>query len=124
MATIPKYVENILARSQWKAPYYMAGKYREGFYTFTILKETNYTTARVFQREVERFVAWANREAKKATGIQQPVATIISTPKKTRHAEQYAVVKIVDPIMKQIEDHIVNEVDRSYINDWYWRQGR
>jgi len=106
MLTIPKYVENILSRSQWKAPYYMAGKYREGFYTFTILKETDYVTARVFQREVERFVAWANREAKKATGIQQPVATIISIPEKTRHAEQYAVVKIVDPIMKQIEDHI------------------
>ena len=115
----PKYVQDILARSQWKLPWHMRGT-REGFYTFAIEKPSTYTTARVFQREVERFVAWANREAKRQTGIQQPVATIVSLPTVTRHRDQYAVVKIVDPIMKQIEGYIVKEVKHEYFSDWRW----
>lgn len=121
--TIPKYVQNILARSQWKLPWY-AKNIREGFYTFAIGKASEYETARVFQRDVERFLAWANREAKRTYGLNQQVAYLLKIPEKTRHEQQYAVVKITDPIMKQIEGHIVNEVDRSYINNWYWKQGR
>lgn len=110
---IPKYVEDILARSQWKAPYYMVGMYREGFYTFTILKKTRYTTLRVFRREVDRFLAWANREARRKYGCIWPVAHVVNAPRVSRHHMQYIVVKIVDPIMHDIEDKIVNDLQLS-----------
>lgn len=107
---IPKYVENILARSQWRAPHYLIGHYREGFYTFTIVKETPYTTARVFRREVDRFLAWAQREARREYGCTWPIGHVVSAPKVTRHQKQWAVVKIVDPIMHDIEDKIVKQL--------------
>ncbi len=102
---IPKHAQNILARSQWKLPWYVTGV-REGFYTFAISKASAYETARVFRRDVERFLAWANREAKRSYGLSQPVAYLLKIPEKTQHDQQYAVVKITDPIMKGIEEFI------------------
>ena len=103
--TIPKHAANILARSQWKLPWYVTGV-REGFYIFAIGKASGYETTRVFRRDVERFLAWANREATRKYGLNQKVAYLLKIPEKTRHEQQYAVVKITDPIMKQIEDMI------------------
>jgi len=105
--SMPKYVECILARSQWEMPWYMKGV-REGFYTFAIGKASAYETTRVFRRDVERFIAWANREARKSYGFSKDykVAYLVRIPEKTRHEQQWAIVKIVDPIMKDIEGYI------------------
>jgi len=111
---LPKYVENILARSQWKMPHYYHGV-REGFYIFAIRKETDYTTARVFRREVDRFLAWAQREARRKYNCAWPIGKVLDAPKVTRHREQWAIVKIVDPIMHDIEGHIVKEVNSRYV---------
>ena len=116
--TIPKYVQNILERSQWKLPWYVKN-IREGFYIFAIEKASDYETTRVFQREVERFLAWANREAKRTHGLNQQVAYLLKIPEKTHHRQQYAVVKITDPIMHDIEQYIVDEVKHNkYRNPW------
>ena len=111
MSKFPKYVEQILARSQWKMPWYMHGKVREGFYTFAIRKNSDYTTARVFRKEIERFVDWANREARKTYGFSKDykVAYLVRIPEKTRHDEQWAIVKITDPVMRDLEDFILEE---------------
>lgn len=113
---LPKYVENILARSQWKLPWNLGISVRRlaaaGYnnqYSFVIQKETQYTTARVFRREVDRFVAWANREAKQTYG-SLPVAHVLFAPEATHHRNQYAVVKITDPIMHDIENKIIKEL--------------
>ena len=107
---LPKYVQNILARSEWKMPYYLKNHVREGFYTFAIRKETDYTTARVFRREVERFLAWAQREARRKYNYPGTVGYILTIPEMTCHRQQWAIVKITDPVMKDIENYIAKEL--------------
>lgn len=111
--SIPKYVQNILARSEYEFDFCTRNENYAAGYTFTIRKETAYTTARVFEREVNRLVAWAQRTFKKTylpewDGEGYRIAWVLSVPKKTRHDWQYATVTIVDPIMKDIEQYIKN----------------
>ena len=95
---IPKFVQGIMERSK-----FALGEGDPG-YTIIIRKETPYTYADTFQREIERLVAWANRVVPHDEDV--PNAIINRTPNKTHHHFQYATVTIYDPIMQQIEKYI------------------
>jgi len=95
---IPKFVQEIMERSK-----FALGEGDPG-YTIEVRKETPYTYADTFQREIERLVAWANRVVPHIEGV--PNAIINRVPTKTRHEFQYATVTIYDPIMQQIEKYI------------------
>ncbi len=118
---IPKYVQNILARSEYEYTFCTRNENYAPGYTIRIRKEVPYMTARVFEREVRRFAAWAQREFKRTycPGWKRTddwkgeegwdpyrIAWVLSVPQKTRHDWQYAVITIVDPIMKDIEEFI------------------
>ena len=97
---IPKYVQEILARSCYefdcctKDPNYSAG------YTIRVEKANAYTKAETLKAEVQKLCTWANR----AAGVD--TAYILSTPARTHYCTQYAVVTIFDPIMQQVEKYI------------------
>ena len=95
---VPKFVQGIMERSK-----FALGEGDPG-YTIIIRKETPYTYADTFQREIERLVAWANRVVPHDEDV--PNAIINRTPNKTHHHVQYATVTIYDPIMQQIEKYI------------------
>lgn len=95
---IPKFVQEIMERSK-----FALGEGDPG-YTIEVRKETPYTYADTFQREIERLVAWANRVVPHIEDV--PNAVINRVPSKTRHEFQYATVTIYDPIMQQIEKYI------------------
>jgi len=95
---IPKFVQEIMERSK-----FALGEGDPG-YTIEVRKETPYTYADTFQREIERLVAWANRVVPHIEDV--PNAIINRVPTKTRHEFQYATVTIYDPIMQQIEKYI------------------
>ena len=99
---IPKYVRELMSRSQFDLdhPRGVPG------YTIKIRKATPYTKAYTLKAEVERLVAWANREAPVPPEWESDTAVIVSVPKATHHRDQYAVVTIYDPVMKGLEKYI------------------
>ena len=97
---VPKYVQELMARSQYeyvnaKGEHYAAG------YTLRIEKRSPYTQADTFRREIERLVRWANR-----TPAGPDTAYILYTPQDTRHCTQYALITIFDPVMQRVEKYI------------------
>lgn len=100
--TIPKYVAEILERAE-----YSFCKEAIPGYTIKISKWNHYEYADTFRKEIERLIAWANREYKKASKTDEQIAFIIDVPKETKHKYmQYATVTIYDPIMRHIEKYI------------------
>ena len=97
---IPKYVERILARSEYEFDYTTAG------YTIRIKKATTRTQAGTFRKEMQRFLNWVQREYKKRYHAVNPIAFLLNVPAKTHYRNQYAIVTIFDPIMKDIESYI------------------
>lgn len=95
---IPKFVQEIMERST-----FVLGEGDPG-YTIEVRKETPYTYADTFGREIERLVAWANRVVPHIEDV--PNAVINRVPNKTRLEFQYATVTIYDPVMQQIEKYI------------------
>lgn len=96
---IPKYVIELMKRSQY---YYDRVSNEEDYaagYTVAIAKATPYTHIKSFRNEIEHLQAWVNRQ----TGGD---CRIIHLPKKTHYCNQLAIVTIFDPVMKHIEQYI------------------
>lgn len=100
---IPKYVQDILARSKYEFNRCTDHEWYAPGYTIRISKATAYTYADTFRAEVERLVKWANR----VTGVDGlEIAFVLDVPTETHHRNQTAVVSIFDPVMQKIEQYI------------------
>ena len=96
--TIPKYVQNILSRSEFDTS--VKNSYiPDTGYILWVRKETPYTTAATFRKELDRICAWANRVCPES-------GHVISCPGKTHHEYQFARIAICNPVMLNIE-HLV-----------------
>ena len=108
---IPKYVQELLKRSQYvydsyqKDPNYAVG------YTIRIGKRSPYTRAKSFKEEIERFRYWAERVFKNQYNGTSDIFYILYMPSRTHYSNigQFAVVTIYDPVMKDIEQFIPKE---------------
>lgn len=98
--TIPKYVLDILSRSE------MALGVGDPGYTIYIHKATRQTLISTFQKEINRLIAWCNRQVPQMEDC--PTAKIISIPHKTHYCDQCALVTIYDPVMLRL-DRIIKQ---------------
>lgn len=99
---IPKYVIDILQRSEYDFDLCRNHLNYAVGYTLSIKKYSHYQTAETFKSEVERFVSWCNKK-------YHNIACTLEVPNKTQHRQmQYAVVTVYDPMMKDIEKYIPN----------------
>lgn len=96
---IPKYVIDIMKRSQYefdrctKDVNYGAG------YTIRIKKGRPYQRIDTLKGEVERLCKWANR-------IVPETAFLLYIPNETHYTQQYAIVSIFDPVMYAISKYM------------------
>lgn len=96
---IPKYIQDMMERSKFVLSYGEPG------YTIAIRKATPYTQVSTFKVEIERLKKWIQQMMSK-DDLGVPTMIINRIPKKTHYANQYAIVTIYDPIMKQLEKYI------------------
>ena len=97
---IPKYVQELMSRSEYEYDRFTKHENYSAGYTIRICKHSEYAYADTLKTEVERLCNWANR----AAGIE--TAYILHTPTQTHHCKQYAIITIFDPIMQKIEQFI------------------
>lgn len=96
---IPKYIKEILKRSEYNFSMIKNENYGVG-YTIKVAKNTAYTHIHTFKKELERMVNWANKQTK------NKCAYILYIPENTHYTEQFAIVTIFDPVMQKIEQYI------------------
>ena len=99
---IPKYVIDMMERSC-----YCFDKGAEPGYTIHVQKHSEYAKINTLEKEVNRLVAWANRQVPNDLDIK--TAFVNHMPKKTHYTKQYATVTIYDPVMKYIEKYMPNQ---------------
>lgn len=97
---IPKYVIELMSRAEYNYKYLVNDKNYAAGYTLRVFKATPYTKVNTLKAEVEKLVAWANKNGGEGT------AYILRLPNKTHYYDQSAIVTIFDPVMKQIEKYI------------------
>ena len=95
---IPKYVEEILGRSEYHFGLGDAG------YTIKVHKASDRKMCRTLNAECDRLVAWANRQF--PIDKDTPTAKIERYLTKTHYTDQTVIVTIYDPVMKIIENMI------------------
>lgn len=96
---IPKYVQELMSRSQFVLGFGEAG------YTIKIFKSTPYSKIPTLKAEVEKLQKWVERMMPE-DDLGVPTMVINKIPTKTYYCDQYAVVTIFDPIMQRIEKYI------------------
>lgn len=89
---VPKYVQEIMERAE-----FLLGEGIPG-YTIKLHKATHYTRDNAINNEAERLVAWARRNGS--------TAYVNSYVRGTHYCDQYALVTILDPVMKYIEGYM------------------
>ena len=93
---VPAYVRNLLQGAKFEFVLCSRNEDYAPGYTVTIRKRSDYQTAKVFNKEIEKLQKWVNR---------QPGGNckVLLLPKETHHCKQVAVITIYDPIMLQLE---------------------
>jgi hypothetical protein len=108
--TVPKYVQELLSRSEWAVKTHWFPKECDPGYTILLHKRTAFALAHSLEREARSLKGWCDRQMKRLDPNYDPekhsVATIHSCPKTTHHHDQWAVVTIYDPVMKHLEPYI------------------
>lgn len=97
---IPKYVQEMMERSQYEFDFY---KSRQGYaagYTIKIRKATAYTRIDTLKGEIERLCKWADKIGGEGTTV------ILDIPASTHYCSQAAVITIFDPVMQHLEKFI------------------
>lgn len=97
--TVPRYVQEILSRCTW-----WLGEGSEPGYTIAIHKKSPYSYASTLRTDAGRLCSWADRNTPEGLDT----ACVVSCPKGTHYEDQWAVVTIYDPVMRQIERFIGN----------------
>lgn len=96
---IPKYVIDLMDRASYYYSFDVKDERCGAGYTIAIRKATPYSYADTLRAECERLKKWVERQ----TG---GTCFIISTPERTTHGDQLAIVTIFDPVMQKIEKYI------------------
>ena len=96
---IPKYVQDLMKRAKFAIGYGDPG------YTLEITKETPYTHASTLDTEIKRLEKWVKRVMPE-DDLDVPTMIVNKIPKKTHYCNQYAIVTIYDPVMKELEKYI------------------
>lgn len=108
--TIPKYVKDMMCRAEYNYDNNSNPNYCVG-YTVDIKKASHYQKIDTFKKEIDRLISWAKREYKKLGDTNEccEVACVLRMPTKTTYIGdiQSATVTIYDPIMKIIEQYIM-----------------
>ncbi len=89
-----------MQRSEYNYKYLVTDLNYAAGYTLRVFKATPQTRVDTLKAEIEKLVAWANRNGGEGT------AHILGLPHKTHYYEQSAIVTIFDPVMQQIEKYI------------------
>jgi len=108
---IPKYIQKLLHRADFD--YF--GKDGEPGYTIRIHKHSDYAFAGSLSKEVKRLCDWVDR----CTPEGLDGSKVLLLPTQTRFCDQFAVVTIYDPVMRQIEKYIESgwqAMEEIYIN--------
>ena len=105
--SIPKYIQELMKRSQYEFDFCTRNENYAAGYTISIRKDRPYQRIETLRAEVQRLQAWVQREYKKRGGDDQ-ITYLLSMPARTHYCNQYAIVTIFDPIMKDIEGYIKN----------------
>lgn len=104
---IPKYIKDLISRAEYE---YDSCANNENYavgYTIRIEKSTCQQLVPTFQKEIEHLIHWVNNQYKKLGGTYGECGYILSVPNKTHFKyRQYAIVTILDPVMKHIENYI------------------
>lgn len=102
---IPKFVKEFL---EWRAEWAIySGIFRNGWdptCTLFLHKRSYYCTVDTLKKDAERFCAWCNRQIPALKDY--PRAVILMCPAHTHHCDQYAVIRVYDPVLQQIEKFI------------------
>lgn len=100
MMKIPKYVQELMGRSEYNFTLPGKNPNAEVGYTIEIKKYSHYETANAFRNEIYRLKRWVDHQP----GGEM---IVISCPSHTVHKTmQYATVTIFDPVMQKIEQYI------------------
>lgn len=109
---VPKYIRDLLARSEWaiEAHPCRLPKGCDPGYTIILHKRTAYSLAHTLEKETRTLKNWCDRQMKTRDQEYDPtthsIATIHHCPTTTHYNDQWAVITIYDPIMKNIEGFI------------------
>ena len=100
MQAIPKYIKDILSRSKYEFDYCTKDKHYAPGYTIRIRKRTTQTLIPTHEKQVKRFQLWVQKQyQKRYGGGNEPIT-------ETHYRDQYAIVTVYDPVMKDIENKI------------------
>lgn len=104
---IPTYIKDLMSRAEYEYDACASSENYAVGYTVRIEKSTRQQLASTFQKEIEHLIHWVNTRYKKLGGIYGECGYILSVPNKTQYKNrQYAVVTILDPVMKYIENYM------------------
>lgn len=104
---IPAYIKDLMSRSEYEYDSLTSNENYAVGYTIRIEKSTHHQLASTFQKEIEHLTHWVNSQYKKLGGTYGECGYILSVPQKTHFKyRQYAIVTILDPVMKHIENYI------------------
>lgn len=96
---IPKYIQEIMARSTYYFDFDSKDKRYAAGYTIIIRKPSPYTQVETFKKELVRLQKFCARH--------DTLCLIVSAPQKTHYTNsQTAIVTIFDPLMMQLEKYI------------------
>lgn len=103
---VPKYIEEIMNRAS-----FAYSKGCEPGYTVNITKWGHYERIETFITEIEKLVAWVNKNCGyDVNEFDEPCAKINYIPKETKFKRmQYATVTIYDPVMRYLEKYVSAE---------------
>ena len=107
MQAIPKYIKDILSRSKYEFDYCTKDKHYAPGYTIRIRKRTTQTLIPTHEKQVKRFQLWVQKQyQKRYGGGNEPISHLLYIPTETHYRDQYAIVTVYDPVMKDIENKI------------------
>lgn len=109
---IPKYIQALLGRSEWAVTAGRLPKDCDPGYTILLHKRTPYSLAGTLAEEARSLKKWCDRQTLSICPDydleRMPKTVIRSCPQVTHYCDQWAVVIIYDPLMKNLENMVGN----------------
>lgn len=99
MVRVPKYVLDILERSEFEFDRCKENENYSVGYTLRIRKQTKRTLISTFEKEIQKLKKWVENQ-------EGGECYILYIPSETHYCWQYAVVTIYDPIMQRLEKYM------------------
>lgn len=100
MKAVPKYVIDILNRSNYEFDKFVNHPDYAVGYTLRIKKSTPYTKIETLANEIKKLKKWADRH------VGHETVLVLHVPKTTHYCDQFAYITIFDPLMLKLEQYI------------------